>query len=231
MANTKKQAEQNNEKKKCALYGRVSTDRQARIQDGGLDTQFDLMRKYIEYENAKPDADWQIAEEYREEGQSGKNLDRPEFKRMMADIDAGKINTIIVHKLDRISRSVTDFLNLLRQFQDLNVEFVSLNERFDTSTAQGRMALTILLAVAQMERELTSERTKATMQYRASQGLLHGGRPCGYDLDKESKAFLSSTRNGRELSIATSLTSASNWGRREQSHDIFALSASRNAST
>ena len=142
MANTKKQAEPNNEKKKCALYGRVSTDRQARIQDGGLHTQFDLMRKYIEYENAKPDADWQIAEEYREEGQSGKNLDRPEFKRMMADIDAGKINTIIVHKLDRISRSVTDFLNLLRQFQDLNVEFVSLNERFDTSTAQGCLLYT-----------------------------------------------------------------------------------------
>ena len=190
MANTKKQTEQNKEKKRCALYGRVSTDRQARIQDGGLDTQFDLMRKYIEYENAKPDGEWQISEEYREEGQSGKDLDRPEFKRMMADVEAGKVSTIIVHKLDRISRSVTDFLNLLRRFQDLNVEFVSLNERFDTSTAQGRMALTILLAVAQMERELTSERTKATMRYRASQGLTHGGRYYGYDLDPENKGVL-----------------------------------------
>lgn len=177
-------------KKRCGLYGRVSTDRQARIQDGGLATQFDLMEKRVEYENARGETEWQIVEQYREEGRSGKDLDRPEFKRMIRDIEEGKINTVIVYKLDRISRSVADFLNLLKKFREHDVEFLSLNEHFDTTTAQGRMALTILLAVAEMERELASERTRDTMRYRAEQGFVHGGRYVGYDLDPDNKGVL-----------------------------------------
>ena len=72
----------------CALYGRVSTDRQARVQDGGLDTQFALMQKRVEYQNSlAPNSSWTIHDRYREEGKSGKNLDRPEFQRTLIDLN------------------------------------------------------------------------------------------------------------------------------------------------
>lgn len=172
----------------CGLYGRVSTDRQARVQEGGLDTQFAQMERRVEYENVRgSESRWEIVERYREEGRSGKDFDRPEFKRMMRDIEEGRINTVVVYKLDRISRSVMDFLKLIETFEAYGVQFVSLNEQFDTTTAQGRMALTILLAMAQMERELASERTRDTMRHRAEQGLSNGGRHPGYDLDPENK--------------------------------------------
>jgi DNA invertase Pin-like site-specific DNA recombinase len=100
-------------KRKCALYGRVSTQRQAAVEDGGFDTQFNLIERFVEFESEKEqDAKWIVACNYREEGKSGKNLERPEFKRMMADIEAGKVNTVIVLKIDRITRSFRDFYTL-----------------------------------------------------------------------------------------------------------------------
>jgi len=177
---------------KCGLYGRVSTDRQARMQEGGLDTQFNQMERRVEYENGNgQDKEWRIVERYREEGWSGKNLERPEFRRMMQDIKSGRINTVIVYKIDRITRSLSDFLELWKVFEEHNVEFISLHEKFDTTTAVGRAMLKLILVFAELEREQTSERTKATMRHRAEQGLDNGrAKILGYDRDPNQKGIL-----------------------------------------
>jgi len=101
----------------CAQYGRVSTVRQAPIQDGGLDTQFDLMDRYVNFENSKAEGKRQVHDRYREEAFSGKNLERPEFRRMMRDIETGLVNTVIVQKIDPITRSLRDFFELWETFE------------------------------------------------------------------------------------------------------------------
>ncbi len=174
--------------RKCALYGRVSTVRQALVQDGGLDTQFELMERYVQYESAKGEGTWHIHDRFREEAYSGKDLERPEFKRMMNDVEAGLIDTVIVHKIDRITRSLPDFYTLWSTFERHNVQFVSLHEKFDTTTAIGRAMLKLILVFAELEREQTGERTAATMENRARLGLWNGGvRPLGFDVQKNQE--------------------------------------------
>lgn len=176
--------------RRCALYIRVSTLRQADIEDGSLDAQESKLRAYVDYENNLKNGLWKIAGIYREEGRSGKDLKRPEFQRMMRDIKNGRINTVIIYKIDRLTRSLKDFSSLWDKFQNNGVEVISLNEKFDTATAIGRAMLSIVLVFAQLEREQTGERTAATMQYRAEQGLWNGGRIIGYDLDPDEKGIL-----------------------------------------
>ncbi len=175
----------------CGLYGRVSTTRQAEVLDGGLDSQFDMMERRVTWEHDNdPAAPWTVVDRYREEGFSGKNLERPEFKRMMVDIESGRINTVVVQKIDRISRSLRDFFDLWELFEKHGVQFLSLHEKFDSTTAVGRAMLKLILVFAELEREQTSERTTATLAYRARQGLRNGGRIYGYDLDPEKKGVL-----------------------------------------
>lgn len=90
---------------------------------------------------------------YKDNGYSGKNTDRPDFQKMMNDIKAGKIKKVIVYKLDRISRSVLDFSEMMQEFQKYNVSFVSATEHFDTSSPMGRAMLNICIVFAQLERE------------------------------------------------------------------------------
>ena len=188
--------------RKCALYGRVSTQRQAMIEDGGLDTQFACLDASIKFENQKDNNEtWEIVDRYREEGRSGKDLDRPEFKRMMADVKSGKVDTVIVYKIDRITRSLRDFFTLWETFESLNVQFVSLHEKFDTTTAVGRAMLKIILVFAELEREQTGERTAAVMQHRAEQGLWNGGVRLGYDLDPDEKGVLKVNEAQKEIVI------------------------------
>lgn len=183
------------EKKKrlCGIYARVSTDRQAAIKDGGLDTQLASAENFVR--NVLPqrhnDVEWALVDTYREEGWSGKNLERPEFRRLKQDIKEGRINTVVVFKIDRITRSLSDFTDLWKFFEEYGVEFVSINENFDTSDAMGEAMLAIIMVFAQLERRMTAERTEATMRHRASQGLWNGGqRPLGYDVDANKKGVL-----------------------------------------
>lgn len=174
---------------KCGLYLRVSTDIQAETKDGSLDTQDDLLRKYCELKTATDTQEWIVAKVYREEGKSGKDVNRPEFQRMVKDIKSGKINTVMCTKLDRISRSLIDFNEFHQLLQEHDVTFISLNEQFDSSTSSGRLGLNLMLSFAQWEREQTSDRTKEKMKWRAEQGLSNGGQILGYDLDPESKGI------------------------------------------
>jgi site-specific DNA recombinase len=181
--------------RKCALYARVSTDRQSRVEEGSLDTQFSLMERYVAFENDKndkgTDAPWEIIDQYREEGKSGKDTDREEYQRMMSDIESGQVNTVIVHKIDRITRSLRDFYDMWETFENHNVHFVSLHEKFDTTNAIGRAMLKLILVFAELEREQTSERTQKTMLHRAEEGLFNGGfKILGYDRDPDNKGLL-----------------------------------------
>jgi site-specific DNA recombinase len=157
------------------LYIRVSTDRQAKEGDS-LEEQESELKKFCDYRN------FQIHKIYIEKGKSGGNTNRPEYKKLVKDIEVGKIDAVVVKKLDRLSRSLLDFEQLMVMMQSNNVEFISLRENFDTTMAMGKAMLRVALVFAQLEREQTAERIKDVFAYRAEQGLFNGGtRPYGYD--------------------------------------------------
>lgn len=123
--------------------------------------------------------------EYMDKGFSGKNTRRPGFEKMIQDIAYGKIKRVIVYKLDRISRSIVDFANMMELFQKYNVEFVSSTEKFDTSTPIGRAMLNICIVFAQLERETIQKRVTDAYYARCKRGFYMGGRiPYGYRLKK-----------------------------------------------
>lgn len=157
------------------LYIRVSTDRQAKEGDS-LEEQESELRKFCDYRG------FRIHKVFIERGKSGGNTNRPEYQKLLKDIEAQKINAVVVKKLDRLSRSLLDFEQLMTRLQINNVEFISLRENFDTTTAMGKAMLRVALVFAQLEREQTAERIKDVFAYRAEQGLYNGGvRPFGYD--------------------------------------------------
>ena len=157
-----------------SLYLRVSTDRQAKEGDS-LEEQESELRKFCDYRN------FRIHRILIEKGKSGGNTNRPEYQKLIQDIAAKKINAVVVKKLDRLSRSLLDFEQLMTTMQDNDVEFISLRENFDTTTAMGKAMLRIALVFAQLEREQTSERLRDVLSFRASQGLFNGGMyPYGY---------------------------------------------------
>ena len=157
------------------LYIRVSTDRQAKEGDS-LEEQESELRKFCDYRG------FRIHHVFIERGKSGGNTNRPEYQKLVTDIEAKKINAVVVKKLDRLSRSLLDFEQLMTRLQVNEVEFISLRENFDTTTAMGKAMLRVALVFAQLEREQTAERIKDVFAFRAEQGLYNGGtRPFGYD--------------------------------------------------
>ncbi|MFH1464644.1 MAG: recombinase family protein [Pseudomonadota bacterium] len=166
---------------RVAVYTRVSTEEQARQHEGSLDNQIHRCKQYL----ASVGHDAAVVENlrlYREEGFSGKDTARPEFQRLVRDVRAGRISLLVFSELSRISRSVSDFLVFARLLDAHGVQFVSLRERFDTSSPQGNLIIIILMALAQFERETTSIRTRLAMRDRAQRGLWNGGPiPMGYE--------------------------------------------------
>ncbi|RAP26274.1 hypothetical protein DID74_02320 [Candidatus Marinamargulisbacteria bacterium SCGC AG-333-B06] len=162
------------------LYIRVSTDRQVREGDS-LEEQESELKRFCEFRH------FHIHQIYIEKGKSGGSTNRPEYQKLIKDIESKKVNAVIVKKLDRLSRSLLDFENLMTIMQSNDVEFISIKESFDTTTAMGKAMLRVALVFAQLEREQTSERLIDVLDYRASQGLYNGGiRPYGYtNVNKE----------------------------------------------
>ena len=164
----------------AAIYIRVSTDAQ-REEGYSIDAQKEMLTAYCVSKGIKK------YEYYIDGGFSGSNIDRPELKRLIEDVKNGKINCVLVYKLDRLSRSQKDTLYLIEDvFNPHNVDFISLNESMDTSTPLGRLMLGILSAFAQLERENIKERTSMGMKERVKEGYwMGGGRvPFGYDYDQ-----------------------------------------------
>ena len=161
---------------RVALYGRVSTQEQAE-HGYSVGEQLERMRDYC---NAM---EWDIYKEYVDAGFSGANTNRPSLQRMIRDIKAGKIDKVLVYKLDRLSRSQKDTLELIEDvFLANGCDFVSMSENFDTSTPLGRAMIGILAVFAQLEREQIKERMLMGKEARAKEGLFPSGRsPIGYD--------------------------------------------------
>lgn len=165
------------EKVKTAIYIRVSTQEQA-DEGYSIPMQTERLKKYCEAKG------WVIANIYTDPGYSGSNINRPALSKMMHDIVSGNISTVLVYKLDRLSRSQKDTLYLIEDvFLKNNVDFVSMNENFDTSTPFGRAVIGILSVFAQLEREQIKERMAMGHIGRAKEGYWHGGSgaPIGYN--------------------------------------------------
>lgn len=164
---------------RIAVYIRVSSTRQA-IEGDSLDAQRNDSRKGIEYRSSMQGWEVDSIEHYVDAGKSAKDQNRPELQRLKADIVAGKIDLVVVVKLDRLTRSLLDFVELWDLFATHGVRLVSLREDFDTSTPMGEAMIKLIMVFAELERKLTAERTLATMQDRTERGLWNGGHIYGY---------------------------------------------------
>jgi site-specific DNA recombinase len=175
----------------AGLVIRVSTDRQALNDEGSLKNQLQRLRQHIDYKQQVAGETWSEAAVYELRAVSGKDSMRSkEFERLFADIRAGRINTIVCTALDRICRSVRDFLHFFEVLAEHNVEFVCLKQQYDTTTPQGKLFVTIMMALAEFEREQTAERTREAVAARSARGLWNGGRLLGYDLNANRKGYL-----------------------------------------
>ncbi len=162
--------------KQCAIYTRVSTDLQVEEEFSSCEAQEEKIRSFVKSQN-----NWQVFKVYSDAGYTGANTNRPALQELFEDIKQNKIDIILSYKIDRLTRSPKDFYQLIEVFDKYNVDFISITERFDTSTPAGRLLRNIMLTFAQFERELTSERTKDKLLERAKKGLWHGGNaPYGY---------------------------------------------------
>lgn len=168
-------------KLKCAIYTRVSTDSQAEVEFNSCEAQEEKIRSFI-----KSQENMEVFKLYSDPGFTGANLNRPALNEMLDDIKAREVTLVISYKIDRLTRSPKDFYQLIELFDKYRVDFISVTERFDTSTPSGRLLRNIMLTFAQFERELASERTKDKMLQRAGKGMWNGGIvPLGYRVENK----------------------------------------------
>ena len=169
---------------RCAIYTRKSTEEGLEQEFNSLDAQREAGEAFIASQRAEG---WScLPERYDDGGYTGGNMDRPALRRLMADIEAGKIDAVIVYKVDRLSRSLLDFARLMETFDKSRVSFVSVTQQFNTASSMGRLILNVLLSFAQFEREIISERTRDKMAATRRRGKWSGGLPIlGYDIDPE----------------------------------------------
>jgi site-specific DNA recombinase len=167
---------------RCAIYTRKSTEEGLDQAFNSLDAQREAAEAYIQ---SQKHLGWTLSpDRYDDGGFSGGTLDRPALQRLLADIDAGQIDCVVVSKVDRLSRSLLDFARLMERFEQRSTSFVSVTQQFNTTTSLGRLTLNILLSFAQFEREIISERTRDKMSAARRKGKWVGGTPVlGYDVD------------------------------------------------
>ncbi|MEX6634568.1 recombinase family protein [Hyphococcus lacteus] len=171
--------------KRCAIYTRKSTEEGLDQAFNSLDAQREACEAYIASQRHEG---WKLVKtRFDDGGLSGGNMDRPALKALLAEIDAGRIDLIVVYKVDRLTRSLADFAKLVERFDAQEVSFVSVTQQFNTSSSMGRLTLNVLLSFAQFEREVTAERIKDKIAASRRKGLWTGGNPpLGYDnIDKK----------------------------------------------
>jgi len=171
---------------RCAVYTRKSTDENLQLDFNSLDAQRESAEAYIA---SQKHAGWTcVNERYDDGGYTGGNTDRPAFQRLMDDVEAGKIDCIVVYKVDRLSRSLLDFARIMEVLERNQVSFVSVTQQFNTATSMGRLILNVLLSFAQFERELVSERTRDKIAAARRRGKWTGGPPVlGYDRVRDNR--------------------------------------------
>jgi len=170
---------------RCAIYTRKSTEEGLDKEFNSLDAQRDAGEAYIK---SQAHEGWTcLPDHYDDGGFTGGNMDRPALQRLLADIQAGKIDMVVVYKVDRLSRSLLDFAKMVELFDQYKVSFVSVTQLINTATSMGRLMLNVLLSFAQFEREIISERTRDKIAAARRKGKWSGGMPVlGYDVDVET---------------------------------------------
>ncbi|MEA2895974.1 MAG: hypothetical protein QOJ84_1589 [Bradyrhizobium sp.] len=165
---------------RCAIYTRKSTEHGLELEFNSLDAQRDACEAYIKSQASQG---WKaLPQHYDDPAYSGGNLDRPALQQLLKDIDAGRIDVIVVYKIDRLTRSLADFAKLVEAFDARSISFVAVTQQFNTTTSMGRLTLNVLLSFAQFERELSSERVRDKVAASRRKGKWTGGTvPLGYD--------------------------------------------------
>ena len=168
-------------KVRCAVYTRKSSEEGLELAFNTLDAQREACAAYIESQRHEG---WlALDDRYDDGGYSGGTLERPALQRLIRDIETGKVDTVVCYKIDRLSRSLTDFAKLVNVLERNSVTFVSVTQSFCTTTSMGRLTLNILLSFAQFERELAGERIRDKFAASRRKGIFMGGTPpLGYDV-------------------------------------------------
>ncbi|QDT60537.1 DNA-invertase hin [Stieleria bergensis] len=168
---------------RCAIYTRKSTEEGLDQEFNSLDAQRESSESFIA--SQKQEGWVALPARYDDGGFSGGNLERPAMKRLMADIEAGLVDCVVVYKVDRLSRSLLDFSRIMGTFDEQGVSFVSVTQQFNTTHSMGRLTLNILLSFAQFEREIIGERIRDKIAAQRRRGKWAGGIPVlGYDVDR-----------------------------------------------
>ena len=170
---------------RCAIYTRKSTEHNLDLEFNSLDAQREACEAYI---RSQAQEGWRlISDQYNDGAFSGASLDRPALQSLISNIEAKKIDTVVVYKVDRLTRSLTDFAKLVDLFDRHNVSFVSITQSFNTTSSMGRLTLNVLLSFAQFEREVIGERVRDKIAASKVKGLWMGGNvPLGYlNIDKK----------------------------------------------
>ena len=166
---------------RCAIYTRKSSEEGLEQDFNSLDAQREACEAFIASQKHEG---WSILPEmYDDGGFSGGTIERPAFQRLLMDVGEGKIDVVVVYKVDRLTRSLSDFAKIVEIFDKRNVSFVSVTQQFNTTTSMGRLTLNILLSFAQFEREVTGERIRDKIAASKKKGMWMGGLPSlGYDV-------------------------------------------------
>ncbi len=167
---------------RCAVYTRKSTEDGLEQEFNSLDAQRRAGEAFIASQRSEG---WIcLPNQYDDGGYTGGNMERPALRRLMADIEAGHVDCVVVYKVDRLSRSLLDFARLMETLEKNGISFVSVTQQFNTTSSMGRLTLNILLSFAQFEREIISERTRDKIGATRRKGKWSGGRPIlGFDVD------------------------------------------------
>jgi DNA invertase Pin-like site-specific DNA recombinase len=178
-------------KLRCAIYTRKSSEEGLEQDFNSLDAQREACEAFIASQKREG---WALVDEmYDDGGFSGATMERPAFQRLLADVSAGKIDVVVVYKVDRLTRSLSDFAKIVDIFDKHAVSFVSVTQQFNTTSSMGRLTLNILLSFAQFEREVTGERIRDKIAASKKKGMWMGGLPAlGYDV-KERRLVVNTT--------------------------------------
>ena len=168
-------------KGRCAIYTRKSSEEGLEQSFNSLQAQREACEAYVLSQRHEG---WQVlSATYDDGGFSGGNMERPGLKKLLVDIAAGKVDTVVVYKVDRLTRSLSDFARIVESFDKQGVSFVSVTQQFNTTSSMGRLTLNVLLSFAQFEREVTGERIRDKVAASKKKGMWMGGPvPLGYDL-------------------------------------------------
>jgi site-specific DNA recombinase len=189
-------------KLRCAIYTRKSSEEGLEQEFNSLDAQHEACEAYVASQKAEG---WLLVpDRYDDGGYSGGTLERPSLQQLIKDIEAKRIDTVVVYKIDRLSRSLMDFARLVEVFDGNSVTFVSVTQAFNTTTSMGRLTLNILLSFAQFEREVIGERIRDKFAASRRRGIWMGGwAPLGYDV-KDRKLIVNEQEAQLVRSIFTS---------------------------